>query len=66
MDIMLTTYGIYTLVNVVIVDLIHVDIVSQATSSRGVVATIATQVKVVSYHNQHPMDDFIPLAIEMF
>jgi hypothetical protein len=20
----------------------------------------------VSYHNQHPMDDFIPLAIEMF
>jgi hypothetical protein len=27
---------------------------------------IITQAKIVSYHNRHPEDDFIPLVVEIF
>jgi hypothetical protein len=42
MDIVLIADGTYTLVNVVITDLIHADLVLQVIFSQGVVTTIAT------------------------
>jgi hypothetical protein len=42
MDIMLTTYGICTLINVIIVDLICANLVLQVVFSQGVVMMIAT------------------------
>jgi len=47
-------------------DSTHVDFVFGIACSQKVVATITVQTKVVSYHDQHPKDDFISLIIEMF
>jgi hypothetical protein len=33
---------------------------------QGFVASNATQAKERSYHKQHPIDQFLPLAIEVF
>jgi hypothetical protein len=65
MDIVLITYGIFILVNVVIINLICANLVSRATFSREVVAAITVQVKVVSYYERHFKDDFIPLTVEI-
>jgi hypothetical protein len=51
MDIVLTSDGFRTLVDIVIIDPIHVDLVSQVISYQKVAATITTQGKIVSYCN---------------
>jgi len=66
MDIVLTIDGTHTLANVVIVNLIHVNLVSWVTFSQGVATMIIAQAKIVSYCVWHPKDDFILLAIEIF
>jgi hypothetical protein len=66
MDIVFTTNGTHTLVNVDIVNPILMDLVSQVASSRGVVAMIVVHAKVVLYPNQHLQDNFTLLAIEIF
>jgi hypothetical protein len=45
----LTIDGIHIFVNVIIIDLTCVNFISQAVFFRGIVVTIATQAKVVSY-----------------
>jgi hypothetical protein len=66
MDIVLIGIGTYTLVNVIIAELIRVDLVSQIVFYQGVVTTIITQAKVLPYCDQHLEDDFILLAKEIF
>jgi hypothetical protein len=66
MDIVLTTNGTRTLVDVVIVNLTHVDLISQVAYSWGMATMIITQTKVVSYHDHHLEEDFIPLIIKIF
>jgi hypothetical protein len=67
MDIVLTTNDTCTLTDIIIDNLTHANLVSRDISSKGIMATmIIVQAKVVSYHNQHLEDDFIPLAIEIF
>jgi hypothetical protein len=51
MDIMFTTNGIHTLVDVIIVDPILANLVSQPAFSWGMIVTIIAFAKVVSYHN---------------
>jgi hypothetical protein len=58
--------GIRTLANVVIIDLIRVNLVSQTTLFHGVVVTMAVQVKERLYHDYYPTNMFLPFAIEVF
>jgi hypothetical protein len=51
MNIMFTTYGTHILVDVVIVDLIHVNLILWIAFYRGVAMMISTQAKIMSYHN---------------
>jgi hypothetical protein len=59
-------YGICVLANFIIVDLTCANFISQVISSWGMIATIATQAKVISYCDQHFEDDFITLVVEIF
>ncbi len=51
MDIVLTADGTCTLVDVIIINVIHVDLVSRITFSTGMAARITTQAKTMSYRN---------------
>jgi hypothetical protein len=66
MDIVLTIEDIHTLANIIIIDLTCADLVLRITFSKGMAKMIVVETKVVSYHDQHPKDNFIPLAIEIF
>jgi hypothetical protein len=59
MDIMLIVDDICTLINIIIVNPIHVDFVLKVTSSWRMATRITTQAKTLSYYNQHHEDDFI-------
>jgi hypothetical protein len=62
MDIVLIANGIRILPDVIIVNSIRANLVSRATSYWGVITTIATQAKIVSYRNHHrvaPMADWV-------
>jgi len=63
---MLTVDGIHTLIDIIIVNLIHVDFVFRVTSSWRMATKITTQAKTLSYCNQHHENDFILLTIEIF
>jgi hypothetical protein len=63
MDIMFPIDGICTLANIVIIDLICANLVLWAVSFGRVAMMIVAQANGVSYQNQHPKDDFIPLAL---
>jgi hypothetical protein len=63
MDIMLTVDGIHTLINIIIVNPIHVDFVLKVTSLWRMATRITTQAKTLSYYNQHHKNDFILLAM---
>jgi hypothetical protein len=65
-DIVLTKNGIRTLVDVVIVDPTRVDLLPRSCAIEGFVAFDVTQAKERSYHNWHPNDQFLPLAVEVF
>jgi hypothetical protein len=58
--------GIHTLNNVVIVDSTHVDLFPQSCNTQGLVASMQLKPKKKSYHNQHPINQFFLLAIEVF
>jgi general stress protein CsbA len=66
MDIVLTADGTCTLVDIIIINVIHVDLVSRITFSKGMAARITTQAKTMSYRNQYHENDFILLTIEIF
>jgi len=59
-------HGIHTLVNIVIVDPTRAILFPQSYATQGFIASNVAQAKERSYHNQHPTDQFLPLAIEIF
>jgi hypothetical protein len=61
-----TKDGIHTLVNVVIVNPTRADLLPRSCTTQGLVASDATQAKEKSYRNGHPIDQFVPLTIEVF
>ncbi len=63
---MLTKDDIHSLVDVVIVDPIQADLLHRSYITQGLVASDVTQTKERSYCNQHPIDQFLPLTIEVF
>ncbi len=63
---MFTKDGIRTLVNVVITDPTNVDLLLQSCTTQGILASDMTQAKERSYHDQHHIDQFLLLAIEIF
>ncbi len=65
-DIMFTKGGIRTLVDIVIANPMRVDLLPQSCVTQGFVALNATQAKENNYCNQNPIDQFLPLAIEVF
>jgi hypothetical protein len=66
MDIVFAINGICILVDIVISDSTHADLILWIDSSWGVVVMIVVQEKVVSYHDQHLEDDFIFLIVKIF
>jgi hypothetical protein len=65
-DIVITKDNFHTLVDVVIVDLIHINLVQYALTTIMHATIIAAQNKAQSYTEQTPGDDFIPFAIETY
>jgi hypothetical protein len=65
-DIVLSTNGIHTLVNMVIDDPTRGDLVSEVVPSRKVIMMMTTQAKKGLYHDWHSTSMFLPLVIEIF
>jgi hypothetical protein len=65
-NIVFTKDGIRTLVNFVIANPIRVDLLCQYCATRRFVAFEIVQAKERNYHDQHPIDHFLPFAIEVF
>jgi len=65
-DILITKDGLRTLMDVIIVDLIHTNMVQQALTTTTRAATMVAQKKTRSYVKQAPGNDFIPFAIETY
>jgi hypothetical protein len=65
-DIVLIKDDICNLVDVVIVDLTWMNLFPQSYAIPRFVASNATQAKEKNYCNWHPIDQFLPLAIEVF
>ncbi len=63
-DIVFTKSGICTLIYIVIANPTHVDLLPQSRIIQRFATSNVTQVKERSYHNQHPINQFIFLAIE--
>jgi hypothetical protein len=63
---MLTKDGIRTLVDVVMVNPTQVDLFPRSCATQRFVASNATQAKERNYCNRHPIDQFVPLVIEVF
>jgi hypothetical protein len=62
----LTKDDIHTLADVVIADPTQIDLLLESCVIQGYVAFDAVQAKERNYCNQHPTDQFLPLAIEVF
>jgi hypothetical protein len=58
--------GIHTLVDIIIADPTWVDLFPQSYETQGFVAFDVVQTKERSYCDQHPIDQFLPLASEVF
>ncbi len=65
-DIVFTKDGIHTLTNIIIVNPTRPDLLPWSCAIQRFVTSNATQVLKSSYHNQHPIDQFLPLTIELF
>jgi hypothetical protein len=61
-----TKDDICTLVNVVIVDPTQMDLLPQSCATQGFATSNAIQAKEQSYHDRHPVDQFLPLREEIF
>jgi hypothetical protein len=62
----ITKDGIRTLADLVIVDPMHADLFPRFHTTQEFVTSNVAQAKKRSYHNQHPIDQFFFLAIEVF
>ncbi len=65
-DVVFTKNGIHTVVDVVIANPTQVNLFFQSCTIQRFVAFNATQAKERGYHNWHPTNPFLPLAIEVF
>jgi hypothetical protein len=65
-NIVLTKNDIRTFTNVVIANPMQVNLLLWSYITQGFVVLNVTQTKERSYRNQHPTDQFLPLAIEVF
>jgi hypothetical protein len=63
---MLTKDGIHTLADVVIIYPMWTDLLLQSCVTQRFLAFNATKAKEKNYHNWQPIDQFLPLAIEVF
>jgi hypothetical protein len=63
---MLTKDGIRTLANVVVVDPTQAYLLPRSCTTQGFTIFNVAQAKERSYRNQHPINQFLPLAIEVF
>jgi hypothetical protein len=66
MDILITKNNFQTLMNVIIVDLTHTDMVQRTSIMTTHVMMLVVQDKNTTYVKRALGDDFIPLAIEMY
>jgi hypothetical protein len=62
----LTKYGIHTLVNIVIANPTRAILFPRSYTTQGFIAFDVAQAKERNYYNQHPTDQFLSLAIEVF
>jgi hypothetical protein len=65
-EIVLTKDGIRILANVIIADPMWVELFFRSCATQGFAASDAIQVKERSHCNRHPINQFLPLAIEVF
>jgi hypothetical protein len=68
-DIVVTKGGICTLIDIVISDPMHVDLLLQSCTTQGFTESTATQTKETkenNYCSQHLTNQIFPLAIEVF
>jgi hypothetical protein len=65
-DIVFNKNNICTLIDIVIVDPTRADLFPWSCATQGFVAFDAIQAKDYSYHNQHSIDQFLPLIVEVF
>jgi hypothetical protein len=65
-DIMFTQNGIHTLANIVIANPMWIDLLPWSCTTQRLVALDAAQAKEKNYRNWHPINQFLPLAIEVF
>ncbi len=63
---MFTKNGIRTLVDVIIADPTQVNLLLQSCATQGFDASNVAQAKEWSYHNQHLVNQFLPLSVELF
>ncbi len=63
---MLTKDDIHTLINVVIVDPTRTNLFPRSCTIQRFIAFDAVQAKKRSYRDLHPINQFLPLAIEVF
>jgi hypothetical protein len=62
----LTKDEIRTLVDIVITNPMLADLPPQSCTTQRFATSNATQAKERNYHDQHPINQFFPLAIEVF
>jgi hypothetical protein len=65
-DIVLTKEDIHTLIDIIIIDPTWMNLLPQSYATKGFVASNTTQTKNRNYRDQHPIDQFLLLAIEVF
>jgi hypothetical protein len=65
-NIVLTKDGICTLVNIVIANAMFVDLPRQSCTTQRFATSNAIQTKERNYRDQHPTNQFFPIAIKVF
>jgi hypothetical protein len=61
-----TKDGIRTLVDVIIADPTRANLLLRSCATQGFDASNVVQAKKRSYHNQHLVNQFLPLSVELF
>jgi hypothetical protein len=65
-DIVFTKNDIHTLIDIIIANPTWTNLLVQSYATTRFVASTATQAKEKNYCDWHPIDQFLPLAIEVF
>jgi len=65
-DIVLTKVDIHALIDIIIIDPTWVNLLPWSSVTKGFAASNTAQTKDRNYRDQHPIDQFLLLAIEVF